>query len=221
MSAYELRILNESTGEYESLAFIQGADGKDAFTEAQKKGYSGTETEFYAMLATHAADGVIHVTEEERSAWDGKAAGIHASQHASGGSDPITPSAIGAALAGDLTSHTGDTTVHVTANERTSWNGKAGKPTVQIITIPNSGWETSGPDEYTGAAYYCSVEVAGVVQDESKQVIYVAPGYANRQSYEAAGVRCIAQDVTSLMFAADSLPSGNLTVYVAVQEAAT
>ena len=51
MQAYELRLLDESTGEYKALAFIQGADGKDAFTAAQAAGYTGTEADFYAALA--------------------------------------------------------------------------------------------------------------------------------------------------------------------------
>ena len=44
----------------------------------------------------HIANGDIHVTAGQKAAWNGKAAGTHASQHASGGSDPITPAAIGA-----------------------------------------------------------------------------------------------------------------------------
>lgn len=84
MSAYELRILNESTGQYIPLAFIQGADGKDAFAEAQAKGYTGTEDEFYSVLANvkgaleelmnwsqqHATDSSIHTTAEEKAAWN-------------------------------------------------------------------------------------------------------------------------------------------------------
>ena len=113
MSAYELRILNESTGQYIPLAFVRGADGKDTFTEAQARGFAGTEDEFYSVLANakgaleelmnwsgqHGSDSSIHTTAEEKAAWDGKADGTHASQHAANGSDPITPSAIGAAPA--------------------------------------------------------------------------------------------------------------------------
>lgn len=44
----------------------------------------------------------------------------HASQHTSTGSDPITPDDIGAAPA----SHASDTTIHVTAAEKTTWSGK-------------------------------------------------------------------------------------------------
>ena len=36
------------------------------------------------------------MTSEEKTAWDGKAAGTHASQHGADGGDPITPTAIGA-----------------------------------------------------------------------------------------------------------------------------
>lgn len=62
----------------------------------------------------------------------GKAAKSHASQHASNGDDPITPESIGAAYSGDVTVvennldlHKSDTDVHITADERTEWSGKA------------------------------------------------------------------------------------------------
>ena len=47
-------------------------------------------------LSAHTGNADIHVTAAEKAAWDGKAAGTHASQHASNGSDPITPASIGA-----------------------------------------------------------------------------------------------------------------------------
>lgn len=90
MQAYELRLLDESTGEYKALAFIQGADGKDAFTAAQAAGYTGTKADFYAALANipaglerldylwngvskHVLDSSIHTSEEEKAVWDAKA----------------------------------------------------------------------------------------------------------------------------------------------------
>ena len=90
MQAYELRLLDESTGEYKALAFIQGADGKDAFTAAQDAGYTGTEADFYAALANipaglerldylwngiskHVMDSGIHTSEEEKAVWEAKA----------------------------------------------------------------------------------------------------------------------------------------------------
>lgn len=52
--------------------------------------------EILSDSVTHFSDTVKHITAAERTAWDGKASGTHASQHASDGSDPITPESIGA-----------------------------------------------------------------------------------------------------------------------------
>lgn len=90
MQAYELRLLDESTSEYHALAFIQGADGKDAFTAAQAAGYTGMEADFYAALAKipaglerldylwngiseHVMNSGIHTSEEEKGVWEAKA----------------------------------------------------------------------------------------------------------------------------------------------------
>ena len=51
-------------------------------------------------VTTHTANSVIHITADERTAWNGKAD------------------------ESDLTAHTGNTTVHITASERSSWNAK-------------------------------------------------------------------------------------------------
>ena len=80
-------------------AGVSGQDGKSAYQTAVEGGYSGTETAFVEALANvpgHIADTTKHITADERAAWNGKAAGTHASQHASGGSDSITPASIGA-----------------------------------------------------------------------------------------------------------------------------
>lgn len=77
-------------------------------------------------LNTHTQDTTAHVTADERSAWNGKAAGKHASQHAANGSDPVTPAAIGAAVKYSYTA-----------------------------TIPAAGWTSSAP-------YTQTISVSGV-----------------------------------------------------------
>ena len=54
------------------------------------------ETAFKA----HTQDTDIHITSTERTNWNNKASNKHAAQHAKNGTDPITPSAIGAETAG-------------------------------------------------------------------------------------------------------------------------
>lgn len=80
-------------------AGVKGTDGKSAYQTAVEAGYSGTETAFNTALKEvpgHIGNSEIHVTAEQKTTWDGKAAGKHASQHGKDGADPITPAAIGA-----------------------------------------------------------------------------------------------------------------------------
>lgn len=138
--------------------------------EANKPAY--TAGEVGAAPVSHVSDGAVHITAEERAAWNGKAAGTHASQHASNGGDPITPASIGAipstekgAASGVATlgadgkvptgqlpdmdyapsSHVSDTVKHITAEERTAWNGKASTTYVDeaIQTAIQNSWEAS------------------------------------------------------------------------------
>lgn len=84
-------------------AGVKGTDGKSAYQTAVEAGYSGTETAFNTALKEvpgHIGNSDIHVTAEQKTTWDGKASGKHASQHGKDGADPITPDAIGAASLG-------------------------------------------------------------------------------------------------------------------------
>ena len=53
-----------------------GIDGKSAYAYALEAGYTGTETAFQNSLATfpeHVADTTVHITDQERTDWNGKA----------------------------------------------------------------------------------------------------------------------------------------------------
>ena len=55
-------------------AGVKGTDGKSAYQTAVEAGYSGTETAFNTALKEvqgHIANGDIHVTSEEKTAWNG------------------------------------------------------------------------------------------------------------------------------------------------------
>ena len=58
---------------------------------------SDTFAELAEQTEAHTTNTGIHVTASDKTAWNKKASGTHASQHASDGADPVTPSAIGAA----------------------------------------------------------------------------------------------------------------------------
>ena len=78
----------------------------------------------------HTDNTTVHITSSERTAWNGKPTTANVdtkiSTHNSASSAHSTLFNQKAAAA-DLTSHTDNTTVHVTSSERTAWNGKVDK----------------------------------------------------------------------------------------------
>lgn len=82
-------------------------------------------------LSTHTSDTTVHITAAERTAWNAKQSALTFDTTPKAGStNPVTSGGIKTALdlkanASDLTAHTGNTTVHITAAERTAWNAKA------------------------------------------------------------------------------------------------
>lgn len=91
-------------------------------------------------------------------------------------------------------------------------NVDAAKPVLRTATLTASGWSSNSQ----------TVTVSGVVANSSAQLIYVSP--ANKASATAwgeAGVFCSAQGANSLTFVCDSVPSANIVVNIAVQEAQT
>ena len=57
---------------------------------------AGAAATVQSNLTAHAGNTTVHVTAAQKTTWDGKAAGKHASQHGKNGTDPLTPTAIGA-----------------------------------------------------------------------------------------------------------------------------
>lgn len=114
-----------------------------------------TNTAFNA----HKEDTTVHITAAERTAWNGKAEsdhnhdGVYApkehnhSQYLTEHQDIS-----GKADKSDLTSHTGNTTVHITAAERTAWNNKSNfsgnyndltnKPTIPTVSVKSVNGKT-------------------------------------------------------------------------------
>ena len=89
-----------------TAATAVSAHNKDSVAHADiRVALAGKETAGAAAavqsnLTAHAGNTTVHVTAEQKTTWDGKAAGKHASQHGKDGVDPITPAAIGAASLG-------------------------------------------------------------------------------------------------------------------------
>ena len=182
MQAYELRLLDESTGEYKALAFIQGADGKDAFTAAQAAGYTGTEADFYAALANIPAG-----LERLDYLWNG------------------------------ISKHVMDSGIHTSEEEKGVWETKADKVRIVPVTLAADGWTFGSLDG--SATGLQQVSVAGIVADETQQLIMAAPKAASLAAYEERGVRLYAQGAGTLLFKYDSTPDAALDVLVSIQEA--
>ena len=179
------------------------AHNKDSAAHADiRNALAGKETAGAAEtvqsnLTAHAGNTTVHVTSAERTAWNAKAAGKHASQHGANGSDPLTPDAIGAiattakGTAGGVASL--DTTGKVpssqlpeissvktyTATIGTTWvedeNTGVKTQTVTISGVKAS--QTAKVDHaYTGSG--TSDDYAAFVEAENQYLNYITNGYA-------------------------------------------
>ena len=113
-----------------------------------------------------------------------------------------------AAVQGNLDDHEGNTTAHITAAERTGWNGKSGKALSFTVTLTAAGWsgnaQTVSNSKFVTSGYAYTVCPAG---DSFA-------GYAEAVIY--------ADDVTTagkMTFHCNEKPTANLTVNILRTEA--
>ena len=87
--------------------------------------------------ASHASDETIHVTADQKTAWDAKATTTYVDQKISEIPTPDVSGQIGthnsdssahSDIRESITTHTGDTSIHVSAEEKAAWNAKADAP---------------------------------------------------------------------------------------------
>lgn len=80
-----------------------------------------------------------------------------------------------------------------------------------LVTVPLtvSAWDRGTQTQ--------TVPAAGVLADETAQLIQIVPAAASMSAYRAAGVLCVSQGADSLTFAAERLPDTDLTVYVVIE----
>lgn len=114
-----------------------------------------------------------------------------------------------AAVQTNLDSHTGNTTVHVTATERTTWNAKSGKAVSFTVTLAASGWsgnaQSVSDDKFLVSGYAYTVCPAGdSFTDYAEAVIYA-------DNVTTAG---------KMTFHCSETPTENLTVNILRTEAA-
>lgn len=129
---------------------------------------AGAAAAVQSNLTAHAGNTTVHVTAAQKTAWDGKAAGKHASQHGKDGADPITPAAIGAASL--------DTDGKVPASQL---------PEISSVkTYTATIGTTWVEDENTGVKTQ-SVAIAGVTAQNTALVDHVYTGAGTSDDYAA------------------------------------
>lgn len=160
---------------------VAGTGGKSAYQSAVEAGYTGTEADFNAALKNvpgHMNNSDIHVTLALKNAWNGKADGTHASQHASSGSDPITPASIGAAKS----SHNHDSRYYTESEMNTKLAGKSDTSHTHTGQSINPASLELNPGTSAGHGGYIDFHYAGSSADYTSRIIESASGKINIQA---------------------------------------
>ena len=85
-------------------------------------------------------------------------------------------------------------------------------PRFVSVSLTASGWDATALTQ--------TVEVSGVSDDETVQLIQPVPSAASQAAYIEAGILCTGQAEGSLTFTAETAPTADLTVYVVITEVA-
>lgn len=88
--------------------------------------------------------------------------------------------------------------------------GAAEVPKATKITLSASGWNSSSKTQ--------TATVAGVLADETKQLIMPMPSGTSMSAYNEAGIQMTGRADGSVTFTADTVPSVGVDVWVVVQE---
>lgn len=146
---------------------------------------AGAAAAVQSNLTAHAGNTTVHVTSEQKTTWNGKAAGKHASQHGKDGADPITPAAIGAASLGTDGKVPASQLPEIssvktyTATIGTTWvkDENTGVKTQTVAIAGVKATNTATVDHvYTGAG--TSDDYAAFVEAENQYLNCITNGYA-------------------------------------------
>lgn len=190
-------------------ASAQSAQESSKLSESWAVGGTGTRTgedtnnaKYWAMAAQGAAGGGV-------SSFNGRSGAV-APQTGDYTAAMVGADAQGAAqtVQGNLNTHAENTVKHITAAERTAWNGKSGKADSFTVTLTAAGWsadtQTVSDSRFIASGYAYTVCPAG---DSFKD-------YAEAMIY--------ADNVTTagrMSFHCDVTPTKNLTVNILRTEA--
>lgn len=146
---------------------------------------AGAAATVQSNLTAHAGNTTVHVTAEQKTTWDGKADGTHASQHGKNGTDPITPAAIGAASLGTDGKVPASQLPEIssvktyTATIGTTWveDSNTGVKTQSVAIAGVTAQSTAMVDHvYTGSG--TSDDYAAFVEAENQYLNCITNGYA-------------------------------------------
>lgn len=190
-------------------AAAQNAQESSKLSESWAVGGTGTRTgedtnnaKYWAMVAQGVAGGGV-------SSFNGRSGAV-APQTGDYTAAMVGADAQGAAqtVQDNLNTHAGNTVMHITAAERTAWNGKSGKADSFTVTLTAAGWsagtQTVSNSKFIASGYAYTVCPAG---DSFKD-------YAEAMIY--------ADNVTTagrMSFHCDVTPTKNLTVNILRTEA--
>ena len=113
---------------------------------------------FASDLADHTGNNTIHVTAAEKESWSGKQNALtFDSAPTSGSTNPVTSGGVHTALSAKanesaLSSHTGNSTIHVTAEEKAAWNSGG----VFVATYGTTTFEEIETAVNAGKAVFCN-----------------------------------------------------------------
>ena len=128
-------------------------------------------------LTAHTGNTTIHITASERSSWNAKyskpATGIPVDDMEAGVAESLANADLALAdvdaLSQNFINHEGDTTVHITASERTAWNGKADASTLNSHTS-NTAIHTTAEEKASWNGKYTKPEGGIPAEDLSDDV---------------------------------------------------
>lgn len=146
---------------------------------------AGAAAAVQSNLTAHAGNTTVHVTAAQKTAWDGKAAGKHASQHGKDGADPITPAAIGAASldtdgkvpASQLPEISSVKTYTATIGTTWTEDSNTGVKT-QSVAIPGVKASNTATVDHAYTGNGTSDDYAAFVEAENQYLTYITNGYA-------------------------------------------
>ena len=128
-------------------------------------------------LTAHTGNTTVHITASERSSWNSKyskpATGIPVDDMEAGIAESLANADLALADVGALSqnfiNHEGDTTVHITASERTAWNGKADASTLNSHTS-NTAIHTTAEEKASWNGKYTKPTTGIPAEDLSDDV---------------------------------------------------